>query len=56
LKIQDTVRNKGKSYRRNTTQFPISSSKRWPIFYIENIHNFTESQNVRGWKGPLWVI
>jgi len=20
------------------------------------IHTFTESQNVRGWKGPLWVI
>jgi len=22
----------------------------------KTIHRITESQNVRGWKGPLWVI
>jgi len=25
------------------------------LFSLEN-HRITESQNSRGWKGPLWVI
>jgi len=27
-----------------------------PRFHISQNHRITESQNGRGWKGPLWVI
>jgi len=26
------------------------------LLYFKQTLRFTESQNVRGWKGPLWVI
>jgi len=26
------------------------------VFLIMGFHRITESQNSRGWKGPLWVI
>ena len=27
-----------------------------PVFNPQAVHRITESQNSRGWKGPLWVI
>jgi len=27
-----------------------------PLLRVRAFHRITESQNVRGWKGPLWVI
>jgi len=34
---------------------PCMSPRNTPMLPVKN-HRITESQNSRGWKGPLWVI
>jgi len=36
-----------------TTRAPVLEPK---LQLINGSHRITESQNVRGWKGPLWII
>jgi len=38
--------------------FPLrhQGNYNWDDFSHDAFHRITESQNSRGWKGPLWVI
>jgi len=50
LKIRTT------SYHRHSAEFGRCGAK-MPLLKKEaQNHRITESQNGRGWKGPLWVI
>jgi len=48
------------TYRCNSRKMHYTSGKegmlRYSVEELSNYYRITESQNSRGWKGPLWVI
>ena len=38
------------------SQYIVDYGQEFPCRLILQNHRITESQNGRGWKGPLWVI
>jgi len=49
------VRQRERRLNKNTQVQTARSCSRSPFQWLRP-HRITESQNSRGWKGPLWVI
>jgi len=48
-----TLKTQKHLYNLNLFKYYLDS---WVLSFIYKNLDFTESQNGRGWKGPLWVI